>query len=556
MNLMEVQSRLNKLPPLPESIQYLTAAAQGGNTQVPPFMALARISEINKEMQSAQQAQPPAEPLNQSLPKQALQSMGIGALQQGQQQQGMQQMAQQAGAAQRAVPPGIPQPVRQQQPQPQQPMPQQAPQGAQPVRMAANGGLMGVPVDPRMFEYGSGGIVAFSGADGDQEVEEDDDEDSVESGTLSNAAEYDAAAELRRLQPQFEARMKAGARPVRSTAKIEEELTARKDYGVDEGPVGKGYLEGLASLKEAKLADRAQRQANLDKSKEFATRKALLDYSDATRGQTGLGGIGALARSSMGSAEKFMGEETNLRQESIKVDELLNEAQYKVQALRQAQKSGDIKAEQKLDSDLAKIAKDLDVAKSNLVGKALSGNLGVIKSQIMADAQIQSAKERAKNKGAGGAKKPTDLGTSFEIELAALINAGEPDDAVTRKKAMNMAQRNLSKSAGSERVDVARIKEANDAFENRMVFNRELNRIRKTNPTAYQAGVAKLKEEIKAEFGVKPTITDYDAPTQAPAAPAAASSTPPVSKLKEGVATKFGNGQTWTLKNGQPVQVK
>lgn len=151
MNLMEVQSRLNKLPPLPESIQYLTAAAQGGNTQVPPFMALARISEINKEMQSAQQAQPPAEPLNQSLPKQALQSMGIGALQQGQQQQGMQQMAQQVGAAQQAAPPGIPQPVRQQQPMPQQaprPMPQQ---GAQPVRMAADGGLMGVPVDPRMF---------------------------------------------------------------------------------------------------------------------------------------------------------------------------------------------------------------------------------------------------------------------------------------------------------------------------------------------------------------------------------------------------------------------
>ena len=169
MNLMEVQSRLNKLPPLPESVQYLTAAAQGGNPQVPPYMALARISEINKEIQSTQQTQPPAEPLNQSLPKQALQSMGIGALQQGQQQQGMQQMAQQAGAAQQAAPPGIPQPVRQQQqPQPQQ---MQAPQGAQPVRMAADGGLMSLPVDPRMFEYGSGGVVAFNGEDGDQEVE-------------------------------------------------------------------------------------------------------------------------------------------------------------------------------------------------------------------------------------------------------------------------------------------------------------------------------------------------------------------------------------------------
>jgi len=28
------------------------------------------------------------------------------------------------------------------------------------------------------------------------------------------------------------------------------------------------------------------------------------------------------------------------------------------------------------------------------------------------------------------------------------------------------------------------------------------------------------------------------------------------SRLKEGTNTTFGNGQTWTLKNGQPVQVK
>lgn len=565
---MEVQSRLNKLPPLPESIQYLTSAAQGGNPQVPPFMALARISEINKEIQSTQQAQPPAEPLNESLPKQALQSMGIGALQQGRQQQGMQQMAQQVGAAQQAAPPGIPQPVRQQQPMPQQqmqmaprPMPQQAPQGAQPVRMAADGGLMGVPVNPRMFEYGSGGIVAFQ-VGGDVEDDEGDDEESgAEEGALSSAAGYDAVAELRKLQPQIAAQMKQGVRPVRSRADIEAALT--KDYGVDTGPVGTKYLEGLASLKEAKAADRAQRQANLDKSKEFATRKALLDYSDATRGQTGLGGIGALARSSMGSAEKFMGEETNLRQEDIKVDELLNEAQYKVQNLRQAQRDGDIKAEQKADIDLAKIAKDLGVSKNRLLQAALTGNLGVVGKQIMADAQIQSAKERVKGKGAGGAPKKTDLDKSYDAELAALLAEGEPDDATTRKRAMNLAQAQLSKSAGTGRVDVSRVEKANQEFLERYYTPEysDLRKMRKKNPTEYAAGIAKLKNQIKTEFGIAPTVmSGGNAPapvdSPAPAAPAAVSSTPPVNKLKEGVATKFGNGQTWTLKNGQPVQVK
>jgi hypothetical protein len=536
MNLMEVQDNLNKLLPRPESIQYLTAAAQGGNPEVPPFMALARISEINKQMQTAQnKPQPPAEPLNQSLPKQALQGMGIGALPQGQ-----------------PAPQGAPQQA------PAQGAPQQAPaQGApQTVMAAAGGGLMSLPVDPRMFEYGSGGVVAFNGEDGDQEVEDEDVGEESDAGAgAGSGVSYDAVAELRRLQPQIEAQMKQGVRPVRSRADIEKGLT--KDYGVDEAPIGKGYLEGLGSLKEAKAADRAQQQADIDTRRKLASSRGLLKYSDASRGQKGLGGIGALGEHYIGSTEKFMEEETGLRQAGIKVDELLNEAQYKVQALRQAQKDGDIKSEQKADVDLAKIAKDLGVSKNTLIGRAVTGNLGVIGKQVMADAQVQAARERAKGKGAGGAPKKTDLDKSYETELAALINAGEPDDAATRKKAMNMAQRNLSKSAGSERVDVTRIKEANDAFENRMVLNRELNRIRKTNPAGYQAGVAKLKEEIKAEFGVKPTITDYDAPTQAPAAPApAASSTPPVNKLKEGVATKFGNGQTWTLKNGQPVQVK
>lgn len=36
----------------------------------------------------------------------------------------------------------------------------------------------------------------------------------------------------------------------------------------------------------------------------------------------------------------------------------------------------------------------------------------------------------------------------------------------------------------------------------------------------------------------------------------AASKTPPVSALKEGVHTKFANGQTWTLSGGNPVQVQ
>lgn len=544
MNLIQVQDRLNKLPPLPQSIQYLTAAAQGGNPQVPPFMALARINEINKEIQSAQQLQPPAEPLNQSLPKQAMQNMGIGALGQGQPVttgSGAQLQTGFGGQVMSGAP--------------QQAMPQQAPQ-MQALQGMAAGGLAGLPVDPRMFEYGSGGVVAFANPEGNQLVEDEDEVDAEEEDVVEAGprVSYDAVAELRRLQPQIEAQMKQDVRPVRSRADIEKELIKKKDYGIEEGPIGKGYLAGLASLKEAKAAERAKQQADIDERKKFAASRALLDYSDATRGQTGIGGIGALARSSMGSAEKFMSEEAGLREAGIKVDELLNDAQYKVQTLRQAQRDGDIKAEQKADVDLAKIAKDLGVSKNRLLQAALSGNLTVIGKQIMADAQVAAAAKRAAGRGAGGAPKKTDLDKAYEVELEALLAEGEPNDAFTKKKAMNAAQAQLSKSAGTGRVEVSKVEKANEELRNRMLENRELRRIRKTNPTAYNEGVAKIKKEIETEFGIKPTLTTYD--EAAPAAPAAASSTPPVSKLKEGVATKFGNGQTWTLKNGQPVQVK
>jgi hypothetical protein len=539
MNLMEVQDNLNKLPPLPQSIQYLTAAAQGGNPEVPPFMALARISEINKQMQTAQnKPQPPAEPLNQSLPKQALQGMGIGALPQGQ-------------PAPQGAPQGAPQQA------PAQGAPQQAPaQGAPQAVMAADGGLMSLPVDPRMFEYGSGGVVAFNGEDGDQEVEEDDVGEESDAGAGSGSGvSYDAVAELRRLQPQIEAQMKQGVRPVRSRAEIEKGLT--KDYGIEEGPIGKGYLEGLGSLKEAKAADRAQQQADIDTRRKLASSRGLLKYSDASRGQKGLGGIGALGEHYIGSTEKFMEEETGLRQAGIKVDELLNEAQYKVQALRQAQKDGDIKSEQKADVDLAKIAKDLGVSKNTLIGRAVTGNLGVIGKQVMADAQVQAAKERAKAKGAGKTPKFDRYEQSYKVELDSLLAEGEPNDATTRKRAMNLAQDRLSQSAGTARVEVSKAEKANQEFLERYYSPEysDLRKMRKKNPDEYAAGMAKLKNQVKNEFGISPTVmSGGNTPAPAPAAaPTAGRITPEAfnaqwAKLKPNQRLVGPDGVTYTKK--------
>ena len=447
---MEVQSRLNKLPPLPESIQYLTAAAQGGNTQVPPFMALARISEINKEMQSAQnKPQPPAEPLNQSLPKQALQSMGIGALPQGQPApQGMPQQPAPQGMPQQGAPQGMP----------QQGAPQQG--APQPVRMAADGGLMSLPVDDSMFEYGSGGVVAFANPEGNQLVKDEapvEEAAVAEETAVEDEPGYDAEAELKKLLPQIQKLMQQQVRPIRTRAEVERGLT--KDYGVDEGPIGKNYLAGLASIQTAKDVERAKQQADIDERKKFTTSRALLDYSDASRGQTGLGGIGALARSRMNATEKFMGEETGLRGDAIKQQELMNEAQYKFQGLRQAQKDGDIKAEQKNDLDLSKIAKDLGVSKNNLMARLVTGNLNLMGKYETAQASRDVAKTRADAKAAAGSKTQRETDQQRGVRaIAAGLKEKFPNmsEAEIEALATNLYRQSATAPAvaGRERKDI------------------------------------------------------------------------------------------------------
>jgi hypothetical protein len=373
MNLIKIQDELNKLPPSPQSIQYLTAAAQGGNPQVPPWMALSRIGEINKEIQLSQpKAQAPSEPLNESLPKQAMQGMGVMGLAPQMQAPQMQQRP----------------PMQ----APQAPAPQQAPQMQRPQGMA-DGGLAGLPVDSRMFDYGSGGVVAFE--NGGPVVEEDDEGAGGDVSEMpTGASGYDPVANLKLLQQQAATQMKQGVRPVRTTEEIEKGLTGARDYGVGQGPVGQEYLQGLAALKAAKEAERGKQQEDIDRKERLAVAKALIAFGEGSRGQKGLGGIGAFGNSYIGSTENLMNERADLRQNAIKTDELLNEANYRVQELRRAQLKGDVAAERNADIALARIARDLGVSQNNLIGKAISGNLGVIGKQVQAKAIVDASENR------------------------------------------------------------------------------------------------------------------------------------------------------------------
>jgi hypothetical protein len=70
---------------------------------------------------------------------------------------------------------------------------------------------------------------------------------------------------------------------------------------------------------------------------------------------------------------------------------------------------------------------------------------------------------------------------------------------------------------------------------------------------------ARVNLESTSQPGVRVQGNVSAAPSAAPPAPRPASTALPpqaAAKLREGVTTRFANGQKWTLKNGQPVQVQ
>jgi hypothetical protein len=152
MNLFEISSYLQKIPDNAQGMQMLMNYANGQSAAVPSYIALSELNrrKVMKETEAA----------NQQAPQQSLKDQFSSELLQGQAAQG-----QNFGAA---APPQITNPVP-----PPQPEPEQQPE-QQPMQMA-EGGLASVPLD--MFKrsnFAPGGIVAFSGEDKDQLVQEED----------------------------------------------------------------------------------------------------------------------------------------------------------------------------------------------------------------------------------------------------------------------------------------------------------------------------------------------------------------------------------------------
>jgi len=272
----------------------------------------------------------------------------------------------------------------------------------------ARGGLASVRIDPRMFDYGSGGVVSFArgervyaspgrfgNADSDQIELTDDDE-----GTTREEAQ----ARINYLIGESDVeRAKEG--PIQETADVIEARRRKEgNYGASTGPLGEEYLTGLAQIQQLKEAERA-RQAQDNKSRDFlGISNALIAAGNATRGQSGMGGLlsgfGQQAGQEMIASQE---RDAALRGQGITEAEILNTAKNTIQNLRQAKLSGDVAQIVKLQGDLA-----------DLANKARTANMTSLSAEITAMARILSAGITA-----GKGTRPTDEAANVEEYLRA-----------------------------------------------------------------------------------------------------------------------------------------
>lgn len=145
-NIQEAIRQVDSIPLVEESIPELTDLANGSNPNIPGYLALGKLHQITSLAENAQTAKPP----QGTIKDKTTQAAGLMALMGGRSQQAAQQSQMQQAQQPGAVPQGTPEPPMQEEAMPEDMM------------FAADGGIMRAEIDPDMFRFDGGGIVAFA----------------------------------------------------------------------------------------------------------------------------------------------------------------------------------------------------------------------------------------------------------------------------------------------------------------------------------------------------------------------------------------------------------
>ena len=294
MNLIQIQEHLKDLP-----TQAIMGYANGQNPEVPPYMALGEMNRRKAMEQRAAQA--PDTSVKEKLESELSQQIalpGVG--------QGMNMRINPAGmppampAAQPQMAPQMPrmpiQPAARPMPPQQMAQPGSIPAGA--PGMAA-GGLAELPVRKDIFNYTPGGIVAFADEDNNQLVlPPGTPYDASESGAYSpgegggdGKLPVDLANQIlrKRLMGQVDL-----PEPADRDQVMAERLAQRPELAGLLNKIPGEKLAALAAQLEQQNAAQRDRFQQGEGTRGLASlSNALIAAGEATRGQKGMGGIGA-----------------------------------------------------------------------------------------------------------------------------------------------------------------------------------------------------------------------------------------------------------------------
>ena len=265
------------------------------------------------------------------------------------------------------------------------------------------------------------------------------------------------------------------------------------------------------ALQDERLAAKAAAQARSGRGPTAQELFALAGGIDTRKGQ----GMGSLARTASG----LLGTRETAAEAARKEDILAQREQRGMQAtIRQVQM--------------------LEAQRQQLLAKGKVDEAAKLQEQI--DALLRGAAEYGVKRGDVAFKQDIELrGAKTEERKAAAAmeaarNRGEPRPVVPKTLTYDQAADNVGK-----------FMESIPGMQEIMSIQKKAKDAGQPIPSTAEIRNMLIAQELRAGGGADPTSN--------PQATLPASA---LSQLKEGLVTRFANGQQWTIENGQPKQVK
>ena len=275
-----------------------------------------------------------------------------------------------------------------------------------------------------------------------------------------------------------------------------------------------------------------------------------------------------MTQGASGAIKAFTGEVARVKKDNKEAERLLRSSEIQLATAAQARKEGltgkAMTAQDKADGQ----AMDAQKLKAGVQEKVAQLSGGLAQAELSGEYGLKAAQV---NKEAGATADRQIAALAAQIrEKDSTLSPAEVNARAT-KEYLNLSGRYPGADRMALEQDKMRTKRLDDATEAwgdasmDPAFRKKFNDLKKADSDRADAFKKAWIADHMAMADAKPAqgAPTQGAPTPTPApvrgAPATQGASLPqaaLSQLKEGQQTKFANGQTWTLQNGQPVQVQ